>query len=61
MICKITLCSEFPNIPEKAGRVTRRRRGTQAIAKRFAFHANAIIAASVYKIISSFESHLGTS
>ena len=44
MICKITLCSEFPNIPEKAGRVTRRR-GIQAIAKRFAFHANAIIAA----------------
>ena len=39
MVCKIIFCFEFPNIPDKAGRKTRRR--TQAIAKRYAFHANA--------------------
>ena len=33
-------CSEFPDVPGKAVRVTRRR--TQAIAKRFAFYTNAI-------------------
>ena len=37
MVCKIIFCSEFPDIPDKAGRKTRRR--TQ---KRSAFHANAI-------------------
>ena len=44
MVCKIIFCSEFPDIPVKAGRKTRRRsrRRTQAIAKRYAFHANAI-------------------
>ena len=41
MVCKIVFYSEFPDIPDKAGRVTRRR--TQAIAKRYAFHANAIM------------------
>ena len=40
MVCKIICCSEFPDIPDKAGRKTRRR--TQAIAKRYVFHANAI-------------------
>ena len=40
VVCKIAFCSEFPDIPDNAGRVTRRRR-TQAIAKRYAFHANA--------------------
>ena len=40
MVCKIIFCSEFPDIPDKAGRETRRRR-TQAIAKHYAFHANA--------------------
>ena len=40
MVCKIIFCSKFPDIPDKAGRKTRRR--TQAIAKRYAFHANAI-------------------
>ena len=41
MVCKIICCSEFPDIPDKAGRKTRRRR-TQAIAKRYAFQTNAI-------------------
>ena len=42
MVCKIIFCSEFPDILDKAGRKTRRRRKrTQAIAKRYAFHANA--------------------
>ena len=44
VVCKIIFCSEFPDIPDKAGRKTRtrrRRRRTQAIAKRDAFHANA--------------------
>ena len=40
MVCKIIFCSEFPDIPDKASRETRRRR-TEAIAKRYAFHANA--------------------
>ena len=31
------------DIPDTAGRKTRRRKRTQAIAKRYAFHANAII------------------
>ena len=44
MVCKIIFFSEFPDIPEKAGRKPRRRRRTQAIAKRYAFHANAITA-----------------
>ena len=26
MVCKIIFCSEFPDIPDKAGRKTRRRR-----------------------------------
>ena len=41
MICKRIFCPEFPDIPDKAGWVTRRR--TQAIEKNFAFHANAKI------------------
>ena len=41
MVCKIIFCSEFPNIPDKADRKTTRRR-RQGIAKRYAFHANAI-------------------
>ena len=44
VVCKIAFCSEFPNIPDSGGRKTRRRRRrTQAIAKRYAFHANTII------------------
>ena len=37
VVCKIVFCSEFPNIPDNAGKVTRRRRRrrTQAIAKCF--------------------------
>ena len=36
MVCKIFFCSKFPDIPDKAGRKTRRRRRrTQAIAKRY--------------------------
>ena len=43
MVCKIICCSEFPDIPDKAGRKARRgRRRTQAIAKRYVCHANAI-------------------
>ena len=42
MVCKIICCSEFADIPDKAGRKTRRRRRrTQTIAKRYASHANA--------------------
>ena len=40
VICKIVICSEFPDIPDNAGRKTRRRR-IQAKAKHHAFHANA--------------------
>ena len=36
VICKIVLCSEFPDIRDNAGNVTRRRR-TQATAKCYAF------------------------
>ena len=43
MVCKIMFCCEFPVIPDKDGRKTKRRRRTQAIAKRYAFPANAII------------------
>ena len=44
MVCKIFFCSEFPDIPDKAGRKARRRRRrrTQAVAKRYAFQENAI-------------------
>ena len=43
MVCKIIFCFEFLNIPDKAGRKTRRRRRrTQAIAKCYGFVANAI-------------------
>ena len=38
MVCKIIFCSKFPDIPDKASRKTRRK-GTQAVAKRYAFHA----------------------
>ena len=42
MACKIVFCSKFSNILDNAGKVTRRtRRRTQAIAKHYAFHANA--------------------
>ena len=42
VVCKIVFCSEFPDIPDNTGKVTRRRRRrTQAIAKRDAFYANA--------------------
>ena len=40
VVCKIAFCSEFPNIPDSAGRKTRKKR-TQTIAKRYAFHADA--------------------
>ena len=46
VVCKIVFCSKFPDILDNAGKVTRRtrrRRRAQAIAKRYAFHANAII------------------
>ena len=41
---KIACWSELPDIPDNASRKTRkRRRRAQAIAKRYAFHANAKI------------------
>ena len=40
VVCKIVFCSKFPDIWDNAGRKTRRRR-TPAIAKRYAFYANA--------------------
>ena len=40
VVCKKIFSSEFPDIPDKAGRKTRRR--TQAIAKRYSFHVNAM-------------------
>ena len=42
MVYEIIFCPKFPDIPDKAGRNTRKRRRIQAIAKRFAFHVNAI-------------------
>ena len=48
MVCKIIICSDFPDIPDKTGRKTRRRKRTQAIAKRYAFHANVIIVNYVF-------------
>ena len=39
MASKMIFCSEFPDIRDKTGRIIRR--GTEAITKRFAFHANA--------------------
>ena len=42
MVYQIIFCSKFPDIPDKAGRKTRRRRRTQTIAKRYAFDANKI-------------------
>ena len=45
MVCKIFICCGFPDIPDKAGRKTRssrKRKRAQAIAKRNAFHGNAI-------------------
>ena len=43
MVWKVGFCSEFPYNPDNAGRKIRRRRRrrTKAIAKRYAFHANA--------------------
>ena len=49
MVCKIVFCPKFPDIPGKAGRAIRRR--TQAISKRYAFLANAIVA---YIILRDF-------
>ena len=41
MVCKISYLLWFPDIPNKAGRKTRRRR-THAISKCYAFHAHTI-------------------
>ena len=53
VVCKIVFCSEFPDIPGNAGKVTRRRmrRRTQSIAKQFAFHANAMKSSQIIKAI----------
>ena len=55
MVCKIVFCADFPNIPDNAGQVTRRRRRrTQAIAKHYAFHAKAIISGLSPPIMDNF-------
>ena len=54
MVCKIIFCSEFPDIPDKAGRETRRRR-TQTIAKRYAFQANATRSPGTTSVFFSVE------
>ena len=44
VVCKISFCYEFPDIPYNASKVPRRgrrRRRAQATVKRYAFHANA--------------------
>ena len=51
VVCKIAFCSEFPNIPDSAGRKIIIRR-TQAIARHYAFHANAII--PLYQLNKTF-------
>ena len=44
MVCKIIFCSEFPDIPDKvAESQEEKEEKEQVIAKRFTFHANAII------------------
>ena len=48
VVCKIVFCSEFPDIPDNAGRKTRRRRRTQAIATGYAFHGNT----KIYQILN---------
>ena len=55
MVCKIIFCSEFPDIPDKAGRETRRRRRIQAIAKLYAFHANATRSSGTTSVCFSVE------
>ena len=41
MLCKIFVCSVFPDIPDTTGRKTRRRgRRTETIEKPYAFDAN---------------------
>ena len=42
VVFKIVFCSKFPDILDNPGRKTRRSWRTQAVAKRYAFHANAI-------------------
>ena len=45
MVCTRVSCAEFLDITDNAGKITRRirkRRRTQAIAKRFSFHSNAV-------------------
>ena len=56
MVVKIIFCFEFLDIPDNAGRKTRRRRKTQAIAKRCAFHA--IIWSNYIRILIYFEINL---
>ena len=48
VICKIVICSEFPDIPDNAGRKTRSRRRTHAKAEHHAFHANATSGHKLY-------------
>ena len=55
VVCKIAFYFEFPDIPDSTGRKIRRR--TQAIAKRYAFHANA---KSVLKMCSKFKENTHT-
>ena len=56
MICKIIFCSEFPDIPDKAGRFTRR-----TVAKPFAFHPNAktVVASQFHQFIGKIDLGIG--
>ena len=59
VVCKIVFCSEFPDIPDKAGRKTTRKR-TQTTTKRYAFHANAkIMKIGTNKIHNHFKGYVG--
>ena len=57
----MVFCSEYPDIPDDAGKSTKRwrRRKTQAIAKRYAFHANAKSKGKFDNFATSFKSHFG--
>ena len=50
MVYKTDFCSEFPDIPDKGGRIPKRKI-SQAIEKRFAFQANAKMMKNAFHFI----------
>ena len=61
MVDRIFFCPEFADISVKADRKTRRRRrGTHANAKRYAFHAKAIIYCCVIWLDSKYRWNCAT-